>query len=196
MAVATRNMFSEDREELDFGASAGPGRPGQVIRLHPHTRRRHLDLLTWGLLSQATENLETAPRPIHARAETVAELPIFAEAFRSRRAIVPASEYYQQRTTDGPGERYRISRKDEQPMAIAGLWEAFVSPDREIVRTYCIITVEANGTVAPIHDRMPLVLDEEDWAVWLGETPGNPEALLHAPADDVLVVASVRGKKN
>jgi putative SOS response-associated peptidase YedK len=169
---------------------AGPRRPGQVIRLHPRTKERHLDWLTWGLLSQASGTQEGMPGPIHARGETVAELPMFADAFRHRRAIVPATEYYQRRTMGEPGQRYAIARRDGQPLAIAGLWGAFRTPDGGIVRTYCIITVPAQGAIAEIHDRMPLVLDETDWAVWLGETPGDPAALLR-PASDMLVVRPI-----
>ncbi len=176
-------MVGRDLEALDFGSGAGPGRPGQVIRLHPKTGQRHLDWLTWGLLSPATEHPGSAPGPIHARAETVAALPMFVDAFRHRRAIVPAAEYYQRRTIGEAGQRYAISRRDGRPMAIAGLWEAFRRPDGEVVRTYCIITVEAAGAVAEIHDRMPLVLDEPDWPVWLGETPGDPVALLQQAAE-------------
>jgi putative SOS response-associated peptidase YedK len=72
------------------------------------------------------------------------------------------------------------------------LWEAFRYENGEILRTYCIITIEAAGAVAEIHDRMPLVLDEADWAVWLGEVPRDPAALLRAPADDVLVLRPMR----
>jgi putative SOS response-associated peptidase YedK len=192
MAGAMGDMFGRDREPLDFGSGAGPGRLGRVIQLHPKTGQRHLDRLTWGLLPPAMELAGSAPGPIHARAETVADLPMFADAFRHRRAIVPAAEYYQRRTFGEAGRRYAISHRDGQPMAIAGLWEAFRRPDGEVVRTYCIITVEAAGAVAEIHDRMPLVLDERDWPVWLGEAPGDPVALLRQAADDMLVVRPVQ----
>jgi len=98
----------------------------------------------------------------------------------SHRAIVPATEYYQRRTIGQPALRYAISRRDGQPMALAGLWAAFRHPGGEIVRTYCIITVPAMGAVAEIHDRMPLVLDDRDWAVWLGDAAGDPTTLLRA----------------
>ncbi|HEY1410534.1 MAG TPA: SOS response-associated peptidase [Rhodopila sp.] len=196
MTTATSDMFGGDRDALDFGSGAGPGRPGQVIRLHPQTGQRHLDWLLWGLLPPGAQSLDGAPRPIHARAETVAELPMFAEAFRLRRAIVPATEYYQRRTIGEPGQRHAISRKDGQPMAMAGLWEALRWPDGEIVRTYCLITVRASGAVAEIHDRMPLVLNEPDWPLWLGEVPGDPATLLHPPADDVLVLRPRRERRS
>jgi putative SOS response-associated peptidase YedK len=189
-------MIDSDQVGLDFGSDAGPGRPGQVIRLRPGTRQRHLDLLTWGLLPAATANFADAPRPIHARAETVAELPMFADAFRHRRAIVPAGEYYQRQTIGEPGRRHTISRRDGQPMAIAGLWEAFRRSDGEIERTYCIITTAALGAMAEIHDRMPLVLEESDWALWPGEVPGDFAALLRPSAEGVLVPRLIHGKRS
>ena len=74
-------------------------------------------------------------------------------------------------------------------MAIAGLWEACVAPDGTIGRrTYCIITVAATGAIAEIHDRMPLVLEEADWPLWLGETSGDVARLLCPPPADRLVV--------
>ena len=79
-------------------------------------------------------------------------------------------------------------------MAFAGLWEAFKWPNGEITRSYCIITTGANSLVAPIHNRMPVVLEEEDWPLWLGERPGYLSALLHAPAADVLQCRPVSGK--
>jgi putative SOS response-associated peptidase YedK len=189
MAADAGDRQGGDRALLDFGA--GPGRPGQVVRLHPRTGQRHLDWLTWGLLPRAAENPDSAPAPIHARAETVAALPMFADAFRHRRAIIPATEYYQRRTIRGPGQRHAVSRRDGQPLAIAGLWEAFRRPDGEVVRTYCIITVPAVGAIAEIHDRMPLVLEETDWPVWLGEAPGDPAALLRPSQGEALVLRPV-----
>jgi putative SOS response-associated peptidase YedK len=188
-------MVSAPADMFDEQVGAGPNRPGQVIRLNPKTGQRQMDLLLWGLLPHDTENPLTAPRPINARAETVEDLPMFADAFRRRRAIVPASEWYQRATRGLVGRRHAITRRDGNPLALAGLWESWVSPEQEIIRTYCIITVEANATVAPIHDRMPLVLEEADWSLWLGEVPGDPATLLHQPADDVLVLRPIGGTK-
>jgi putative SOS response-associated peptidase YedK len=70
---------------------------------------------------------------------------------------------------------------------LAGLWEGYRSPDGTVTRSYCIITTEANKLVAAIHDRMPLVLNEEDFGLWLGEVPGDPAALLRPPAADGLL---------
>ena len=71
-------------------------------------------------------------------------------------------------------------------MGVAGLWEAIRWPAGKITRTYCIITTEPNSLIAPIHDRMLVVLEKADWPVWLGEQPGDPTSLLRPPPADVL----------
>jgi len=174
--------MNSPRHHLDETA-AGPGRRGQLIRLHPQTRQRHLDWLTWGLAPP--RDSDSAVRPIHARAETVTRSPLFADAFRRRRGIAPAVEYFQR---GAAGRRFAIARADGEPMAIAALWNAHRLSTGEVERTYCIITVPASGAVAEIHERMPLVLEPRDWALWLGEEAGNPATLLHPPAADILVV--------
>jgi len=108
------------KPELDFGDGHVPGRPSMVVRFNPRIGQRHLDELIWGLLPHDAADPATAPRPIHARAETVAEVPLFADAFRRRRAIVPVDAYYQRRTAASAGARYTISRTDGRPMAWAG----------------------------------------------------------------------------
>jgi len=171
---------------MDEVSLLGQGRPGTVLRWNPKTGQRHLDELVWGLLPHDTKDPANAPRPIMARAETVEENPLFASAFRDRRAIVPMSVYYQRRTIGGAGQRFAVSRKDGQPMAVAGLWESFRRPDGVIDRTYCIITTEADALIAPFHDRMLVVLEKADWPVWLGEQPGDPSLLLRPPAPGIL----------
>ena len=78
-------------------------------------------------------------------------------------------------------------------MALAGLWDSFKWPTGDITPSYCIITTAANSLVVPIHNRMPVILEEEDWPVWLGEQPGDLLALLHPPAADLLQCQPVRG---
>lgn len=182
-----------------FGGS-GPGETGAVIRRNPKTGERSMDQLVWGLLPHDTVEPSSAPRPIHARAETVQAKPMFADAFRRRRAIVPADHYTQKGTVgEAEGRRFKISRRDGNPMAWAGLWEAFVRPDGQVERTFAVITIASTGPMSEIHDRVPVILEPEDWALWLGEVEGDPASLLHPPAEGVLrlepVGASGRGVK-
>lgn len=71
-------------------------------------------------------------------------------------------------------------------MAFAGLWEGYRWPDGTITRTFTIITTDANRIVSELHDRMPVILEQKDWPVWLGELEGTPGELLRPAADDVL----------
>jgi putative SOS response-associated peptidase YedK len=73
-------------------------------------------------------------------------------------------------------------------MAFAGLWEAFRWPDGSILRTFVIITTDANTVMADIHDRMPVIVEQSDWPVWLGEVDRDVPALLHPADDEVLKV--------
>lgn len=174
------------QSEMDLG-----GQPGElclVLRVNPQTGRREMGKLTWGLLPHNTLDPGSAPRPTHARAETIAMKPLFADAFRRRRAIVPVDEFYIRNTLGARGgRRYAISRRDKKPVALAGLWEGFRWPNGEVMRSFCVVTVPANEMISPYHDRMPLVLDEPDFAVWLGEKDGDPVALLRPPPPELLV---------
>ena len=156
-----------------------------MLRWNPKTRERSVDQLVWGLLPHDTEDPANALRPIMARAETVATNPTFASAFRDRRAIVPMSLYYHRHSIGGSREIYKISRRDGDMMAVAGLWEAIRWPAGKITRTYCIITTEPNSLIAPTC-RMLVVLEKADWPMWLGEQPGDKTLLLRPPLADVL----------
>src|ERR1700721_4644783 len=143
----------DPRLRMDEVSLHGGGRPGLVLRWNPKTRERSVDQLVWGLLPHDTEDPANAPRPIIARAETVATNPTFASAFRDRRAIVPISVYYQRRSVGASNGLFAISRRDGEMMAVAGLWEAIRWPAGEITRTYCIITTEPKKLLAPLHAR-------------------------------------------
>lgn len=177
--------MAKDRfgHDLEFGR---PGAPGTVIRINPQTGEPSYDELTWGLVPHDTKDLATALRPIWARAEGLADQPMFADAFRRRRAIVAANSYFQKSSRESAGKEFTVSRLDGRPMAWAGLWEGYQSPSGEIIRSYCVITVEASEDVAPIHDRMPLVLEDADLAAWLGQQPGDPANLLRTPRAGIL----------
>lgn len=175
-------------DELDLGDQHAPGQPGIVVLVNPETGYRELDELTWGMLPHDTADPVSAPRPIHARAETIAELAMFADAFLRRRCIVPVDAYFRRKTVLGRVQRVAVSRVDGKPMAWAGLWEAYRWPSGKITRTYCVVTVLANPLLVPLGTRMPVVLEETDWPVWLGEQPGDRAALLRPAPDGVLHV--------
>jgi hypothetical protein len=101
---------------------------------------------------------------------------------------VPADAFYEWRVVKGGKQPYAIARQDGELMAFAGLWEGFRWADGNVTRSFAIITTDASADVAELHDRMPVILEPEDWPVWLGEAPGNPPSLLHpSPAGSLRV---------
>lgn len=162
-----------------------PSQDSMVVRRHPGSGERHLDLLRWGLIPHFTKDPKGGRKPINARAEAAATSGMFREAFAMRRCIVPAAAFYEWRKT-GEKQPFAFARQDGQPIALAGLWEGWRDPDGQAVRTFLIITTAANEMMRPIHDRMPVVLEPEDWPAWLGEQDGDPSTLLRPPGEGVL----------
>ena len=145
--------------------------------------KRHLDLLKWVLLPYFTVR---AKRPINARAETVATSGMFKSVFARRRCLVPADAFYEWKPIEGGKQPYAIARLDGEPMAFAGLWEGFKWPDGTVLRTFTIITTNANETGDELHNRMPAIVAPQDWPTWLGEVEGDPATLLRPAGEDVL----------
>jgi putative SOS response-associated peptidase YedK len=138
--------------------------PAIVVR----DERRLLGQLRWGLVPSWAKDRTGAARMINARAETVATKAAFRAAFARRRCLLPADGFYEwERNPDGTKRPWFIHRADSAPMALAGLWEVWRSPDGEWARTCAVVTTSANAFMAPIHDRMPVVVDHADWAQWL-----------------------------
>lgn len=163
-----------------------PTRDAPVVRLHPEQRQRHLDLLTWGFVPSFTKDLKTARKPINARAETLATSGMFKTALARRRCLVPAAAFYEWQAGPTGKTPYAIARADGDPLAFAGIWEGWRSPAGDILRSFAIITTEANAQMAVLHNRMPVILEPADWPSWLGETDGDPAALLRPAQEGVL----------
>jgi putative SOS response-associated peptidase YedK len=89
---------------------------------------------------------------------------------------------------EGGKQPYAIARQDGQPMAFAGLWESFRWPDETVVRTFTIMTTTPNAEMSELHDRMPVILDQQDWPTWPGEAEGNCPVLLRPAPDGLLRV--------
>ncbi len=165
------------------------GAPSQellVIRENHATGQRSLDLLRWGLIPHWCDDPAGGRKPINAKAETVASLPTFRDAYARRRCVIPVDGFFEWQATKEGKRPYAIAMRDGSPFGIGGLWENWKSPvTGEWVRTFCIITTPANVMVSRIHDRMPLILARADLARWLG-TEKNPGDLLRSyPSADM-----------
>jgi putative SOS response-associated peptidase YedK len=167
-----------------------PTRDAPVVRLHPETRQRHLDLLRWGLVPHWARDPKATRQPINARAETLATSPMFRDALARRRCLVPADAFYEWQATDAgnlPGKApvklpWAIARADGAPLVFAGLWEGWRGADGTVLRTFTIVTTQANEALRTLHERMPVVLEEAAWPLWLGETEGQATDLLRPSA--------------
>ena len=161
-----------------------PSRDAPVIRHDPTTGERRLDALKWGLVPYFTKDLRKARKPINARSETVATSGMFREAFAKRRCLVPAPIYYEWRDDPEGKTPFAVARVDGDPVVFAGIWEHWQSPEGETLRTFATITTDANQLVGQIQDRMPVIVEPENWPLWLGEGEGDPATLLR-PAPDL-----------
>jgi putative SOS response-associated peptidase YedK len=168
-----------------------PTQDSLVVRRHPETGLRHLSALRWGLVPRWAKDTSDAARLMNARAEGIAEKPSFRDAFLKRRCLVPMDGFYEW-MAPGPGQpgrakqAYAVALASGDPMAVAGLWEGWKSPEGEWLRSFTVITTESNARQALIHPRMPAILPREAWPVWLGESIGDPQSLLRPCAAEWL----------
>lgn len=147
------------------------------------------ELLRWGLVPHWAKDPKQGARMINARAETVAEKPAFRDALGRFRCLVLADGFYEWQQRPGlPKLPWHATRADGLPFAFAGLWSRWTSPDADVLRTCTIVTTRANGVLADVHDRMPVMLpDAAAEHAWLD--PWTSTAELHGllvPLEDAL----------
>jgi putative SOS response-associated peptidase YedK len=136
-----------------------PTQPIAVIR-----QPRRLELLRWGLM---LPDARARGPGINVRVETVARVPAYRDAFRKRRCLVIVDGFYEWQRREKARQPFAIRRADGRPFALAGIWSAYVTGDGEVVDCCAIITGPATGVVAPLHDRMPLIVPPAAHATWL-----------------------------
>lgn len=181
-----QRLFGTANELPNFAPTwnMAPTWQAPVVRLHPETEARHLDLLRWGLLPHWVKgDPKKIRQPINARAETVRTSPMFRDAFARRRCLVPIDSFYEWKVTQEGKLPYAVARADGQVMALAGLWDGWRGEGGEVVRSYTVVTTNAVDQLGHLHERMPVVLERDEWPAWLGEAPGDAAALLTRPSE-------------
>lgn len=145
-----------------------------------------LAFLHWGLLPSWAKEKKMAARMINARSETVSEKPAFRAAFKRRRCLVIADGFYEWLTTPDGKQPMYMTMKDDRPFAMAGLWEVNKRVADEKIESCTVITTNANPLLAPIHDRMPVILPPEHFEMWLDPAFKDSDQLqeLLQPFDD------------
>lgn len=150
-----------------------PSQPILVVTADSSQRR--LMIMRWGLVPAWAAAGRAAAGLINARCETVHEKPAFRNALRYRRCLVPASGFYEWQPTADGKQPFYFAPRDGNPIAFAAIYEA-AHADRPA--TVALLTTAANALLAPIHDRMPLILPAEAYQAWLDTTQGHAEALI------------------
>ncbi len=159
--------------------------PSQPVLAATDAATRRAEWLRWGLIPSWSKDAAIGNKLINARAETLEEKPSFRTAFQKRRCLIFADGFYEwQKPASGKGKTqpFYFHRKDGRPFAFAGLWEIW-SPatDAEPLKTCTIITTTANDLVAPVHERMPVMLTKDDAWDWVSGGPGVDLARMLSP---------------
>jgi putative SOS response-associated peptidase YedK len=140
--------------------------------------------MRWGFVPRWAKDPSIGNRMINARGETLADKPTFRMAFRRHRCLLPADGFYEWQAVPGaPGEPSRkqplhIGMKDGEPFGLAALYERWMSPDGEVLDTCTIVTTDANALLAPVHDRMPMIVPREHHVRWLDPREGDVRDLV------------------
>jgi putative SOS response-associated peptidase YedK len=157
--------------------------------------RRELIPAEWGLINPWARGKAHAARPINLRAETLATKPGFRDAYRSRRCIVPADGFYEWRGAKGDREPIWFHAPDRALIWLAGLYQCSTDPKAgESHETFAIVTTRANELVAPIHDRMPVMIELADVRTWLEASTKDASELV-APVPSKRLVASLASRR-
>ena len=152
--------------------------PSQPIPVIPNDGEKSLDFYLWGLIPSWTKPEKVGKyNLINARSETAAEKASFKNSFRRRRCLILADGFFEwsKSTSRGGKTPYYFTLKDRLPFAIAGLWDTWISPEGDPLKSACILTTAPNQTVKAVHNRMPVILNPTDYQTWLDPQEGKPE---------------------
>ena len=186
--LAQRFEFDGSDFSYDPGYNIAPTESVLTVR---NLEGRKAAFMRWGLIPFWAKDPKIGARMINARAETVAEKPAFRNALKKRRCLVLADGYYEWQKTPVGKRPFRIVMRSGEPFAMAGLWETWRDPQGKVVPSCTIITTAANEFLAPIHNRMPVILPQEGEALWLEPDVEDAAALAHmmVPSPDATLYA-------
>jgi putative SOS response-associated peptidase YedK len=187
---ALRALFRYD-ERPDFPPrfNVAPTQPIPIVRLADG--RREFALVRWGFVPSWVKDPNAFALIVNARGESVCDKPAFRAAMKRRRCLIPADGFYEWQATAGRKQPFYIHARSGEPLAFAGLWETWTGPNGEEVETAAIVTTRANRLLAPLHDRMPVIVPPAAFDLWLdcGAVDARTAESLIAPAPDDLLEA-------
>ena len=151
--------------------------PTQGVVAVTNDGQRTAQFMRWGLVPFWAKDVKVGYRMINAVGETLAGKPAFRTAFRKRRCLILADGFFEWRKDGKLKIPTYIFLKSREPFAFAGLWETWKAPGGEVMRSCTIVTTKPNEFIAPIHNRMPVVLSQEAEALWLDPMTEDPATL-------------------
>jgi putative SOS response-associated peptidase YedK len=167
---AVQNTFELAKlpEEMPARYNIAPSQPIAVVAENGEGERL-LEIMKWGLIPSWSKDPKISNKLINARAEGINEKPSFRSAFKSRRCLIVADGFYEWRKNDdGTKTPMHIRMEDGEPFGFAGLYEHWKEPESgEWLTTCTIITTTPNDLMAPIHNRMPVIMPHESYSLWL-----------------------------
>jgi len=175
--LVERFLFEMYEGELTPRFNIAPTQPVAAVRIVEPEARRQLCQLRWGLIPSWAKDRSIGNSLINARAETVFGKPLFRNAARRRRCLIPADGFYEWRGAPGRKQPVYISLPEDAPMAFAGLWEVWDDRGRAEapLRSCTILTTAASPALREIHDRMPLILKPAAYRDWLDPQRQDPD---------------------
>jgi putative SOS response-associated peptidase YedK len=211
--ASTRNpaTLAVDFDAIDATEDAAPGADYNVaptkpvlsvVTRHPRDAEgvadpdrtvRSIRVMRWGLVPHWAKDPGIGSRLINARAESVAGKPAFRDAAARRRCLLPADGWYEWQRLGGHRQPFFITSADGSGLALAGLWSTWRGADAAAPLVTCaVLTTEAVGPLAEIHDRMPLLLAAQAWSAWLDPDSHDPSALLTPPSAQLVAALELR----
>lgn len=148
-----------------------------VVLYNSEGNKRKIQRLRWGLIPSWAKDQSMGAKLINARAETVAEKPAFRRAFKRQRCLVVADGFYEWQQQDGKKQPYYFRLSNGKPFGFAGLWEEWQSSEQERIKSCTILTTQANELLQMVHDRMPVILQQENYDLWLDPQVHDVELL-------------------
>ena len=193
-AAELRKKFSLDQGlDLVSRYNIAPTQSSLIVRGEAKSRSVHM--ARWGLVPSWSRDLSLGARMINAPAEEIDDKPVFREAFKGQRCLVPANGFYEWQTRGARKQPYKIGLRNGALCAFAGLWERWTPEVGDPVETFTIITTRANRLVSEVHERMPVIIAPADYQRWLSAPDATAKRLL-VPYTGAMTIAPVSDRIN
>lgn len=190
-------FYSEDLERYNPLPNFNVA-PSHVLPAILNTDPKHFSPLRWGFIPFWAKDKNIGYKMINARLETILEKSSFKKAFADQRCLIPSDGFYEWKKEGKAKQAFRITKKDESLFAFAGIWSKWKSPEGETVHSFSIITQQPNSLVEKIHDRMPVILREDQEDIWLSDSvsPTDLKNMLEPYPEDLMQAYPVSSDVN